>query len=185
MSIFGNQQSCCASSRVYVHERVHDKFVAKLKAIAESKVVGDPFDEKSTTGAISSGAVFERILGYIKAGKAEGAKCVSGGERVGTKGYFVQPTIFVDVRDDMKIAREEILGPVVSILKFTDLEDVIKRANATHYGLAAGIYSNDMDKVFKVAHALDAGTIWVNCYEVVPNQAPFGGFKQSGFGREL
>lgn len=101
------------------------------------------------------------------------------------KGYFVRPTIFTNVCEDMKIAKDEILGPVVSIFKFNDVDDAIKRANATQYGLAAGVYTNDINNVFKVAHALDAGTIWVNCYEVVPNQAPFGGFKQSGCGREL
>ena len=184
-SVFGQQQSCCSCTRIYVHENVHDKFVEKLKAIADSKVAGDPFDEKSTNGAITSRALFERVLEYIKSGKEEGARIVSGGERVGNKGFFVQPTVFVDVRDNMKIARDEILGPVASILKFNDVNDVIKRANDTPYGLAAGVYTNDINRVFQVSHAIDAGTIWVNCYEVVPNQSPFGGFKQSGTGREL
>jgi acyl-CoA reductase-like NAD-dependent aldehyde dehydrogenase len=170
---------------VFVHENVHDKFVEKLRSIAESKVVGDPFDEKTTNGALISDLQFNKVLDYIKSGKAEGAKCVSGGERIGNKGYFVKPTIFVDCKDEMKIAKEEIFGPVVSVFKFKELNEAIKRANTTTYGLAAGIFSNDLNKVLKVAHSLEAGTVWVNCYDVVSPQAPFGGFKQSGFGREL
>jgi acyl-CoA reductase-like NAD-dependent aldehyde dehydrogenase len=185
-SIFQNQgQSCCASSRIFVHEKVHDSFVEKLKKIADSKVVGDPFDENTTNGSVISELQFNKILNYIKSGKEEGAKVVAGGERVGSKGYFVRPTIFVDVKDGMKIAKEEIFGPVVSVFKFSDVAEVLKRANGTTYGLAAGIYSNDINKCLPLAHALEAGSVWINCYEVVSNQAPFGGFKQSGFGREL
>jgi len=185
-SIFGNQgQSCCASSRIYVHEAVHDKYVELLKEVAESRVVGDPFDSNTTNGAIISDAQFKRVMSYIEKGKQIGARVVTGGERLGNKGYFVRPTIFADVKDDMIIARDEIFGPVVCVLKFSDVNDVIKRANCTTYGLAAGIFSNDINQVMKLAAALDAGSVWVNCYEVVQNQAPFGGFKQSGFGREL
>lgn len=185
-SIFQNQgQSCCASSRVFVHEKAHDRFVDKLKAIADSKVVGDPFDVETTNGSIISSLQFNKILDYIKSGKEAGAKVVCGGERVGTKGYFLRPTIFVDVNDEMKIAKEEIFGPVVSVFKFKDVAEVLKRANGTSYGLAAGIYSNDINKCLSLAHALEAGSVWVNCYEAIANQAPFGGYKQSGFGREL
>ncbi len=185
-SIFGNQgQSCCASSRVFVHESVHDAFVDKLKKIADSKVVGDPFANTTTNGALISDLQFRKVLDYIESGKAEGAKVVAGGERVGNKGYFVRPTVFADCRDDMKIAKEEIFGPVVSVFKFTDMKEALKRANSTHYGLAAGIFCNDINKILPLAHALEAGSIWVNCYEVVTNQSPFGGFKQSGIGREL
>jgi acyl-CoA reductase-like NAD-dependent aldehyde dehydrogenase len=128
-SIFGNQgQSCCASSRIFVHESVHDKFVDKLKEIAQSKVVGDPFDENTTNGAIISDVQFNKVLNYIKLGKDQGAKVVEGGDRVGEKGYFVRPTIFVDVKDDMTIAKEEIFGPVVSVLKFKELNEALKRA---------------------------------------------------------
>lgn len=111
--------------------------------------------------------------------------CITGGERVGQKGFFVKPTIFVDCKEEMKISREEIFGPVVAIFKFKDLNEVLERANDTTYGLAAGVFSNDINRVLNVAHSLQAGTIWVNCYDIVAPQAPFGGFKQSGFGREL
>lgn len=185
-SIFANQgQSCCASSRVFVHESVHDRFVEKLKQIADSKVVGDPFNPDTTNGAIISDVQFNKILDYIKSGKEQGAVCVTGGDRVGPKGYFVRPTIFADVKDDMKIAKEEIFGPVVCVLKFKELAEVTRRANATTYGLAAGIYSNDINRVLPLAHALEAGSVWINCYEAIFNQSPFGGYKQSGFGREL
>jgi len=136
-------------------------------------------------GAIISDLQFKKILDYIKSGKDQGARCVSGGERIGQKGYFVKPTIFADVKDDMKIAKEEIFGPVVCVLKFDDVNEVIKRANATHYGLAAGIFCNDINKILPIANALEAGSVWVNCYEAIFNQSPFGGFKQSGIGREL
>jgi acyl-CoA reductase-like NAD-dependent aldehyde dehydrogenase len=185
-SIFTNQgQSCCASSRVFVHEKVYDSYLAKLKTIAESKIVGNPFDAATTTGALISDLQFKKVLNYIESGKAEGARLVTGGERVGAKGYFLRPTIFADCRDDMKIAREEIFGPVVSVFKFADLKEAIKRANDTSYGLAAGVVSNNVSEVLKVAHSVNAGSIWVNCYEIVANQSPFGGFKQSGYGREL
>ncbi len=185
-SIFANQgQSCCASSRVFVHESVHDAYVEKLRKIADSKVVGDPFGANTTNGALISDLQFRKVLDYIESGKAEGAKVVAGGERVGNKGYFVRPTIFTECRDEMKIAKEEIFGPVVSVFKFTELKEALERANATHYGLAAGIFCNDINKILPLAHALEAGSVWVNCYEIVANQSPFGGFKQSGIGREL
>ena len=185
-SIFGNQgQSCCASSRVFVHESVHDKYVAKLKELADSKVVGDPFGEETTNGALISELQFNKVLDYIKSGKEEGATVATGGVRVGNKGYFVKPTVFTNCSDNMKIAKEEIFGPVVTVFKFSDMKEALTRANATSYGLAAGIFCNDINKVLPLAHALEAGSVWVNCYEVVTNQAPFGGYKQSGIGREL
>lgn len=185
-SIFGNQgQSCCASSRIFVHEDVYERYLEKLKAIADSKVVGDPFDSKSTNGALISKVQFDKVLDYIQSGKDQGARVVCGGARQGERGYFVRPTIFADCTDDMKVAQEEIFGPVVCVFKFKDLEEAIRRANATSYGLAAGVFTRDINRVLKVAHALDAGSVWVNCFEIVNNQAPFGGFKQSGFGREL
>ena len=128
---------------------------------------------------------FNKVLDYIESGKTEGAKCVTGGERIGSKGYFIKPTIFVDVKDDMKIAREEIFGPVVSVFKFKELNEALRRANDTNYGLAAGIYSNDIDKVLSLANNLEAGSVWVNCFMAIMNQAPFGGYKQSGIGREM
>lgn len=185
-SIFGNQgQSCCASSRIFVHEDVYERYLDAAKEIAQQLVVGDPFADETTQGAIVSDEQFQKILGYIKSGKEEGARLVEGGTRVGDKGYFLRPTIFGDVKDDMKIAREEIFGPVMSVIKFKDINEVIKRANATSYGLAAGVYCNDINTVMTLVNALQAGSVWVNCYEYITAQTPFGGFKKSGFGREL
>ncbi len=185
-SIFGNQgQSCCASSRVFVHEDAYERFLEKAKAIASNLVVGDPMDGSTTQGAIVSDEQFQKILGYIESGQAEGARLVEGGQRVGSKGYFLRPTVFADVTDDMKIAKEEIFGPVMSCIKFKDINEAIRRANKTKYGLAAGIFSSDIDTVLTLVNALQAGSVWVNCYEYITAQTPFGGFKQSGFGREL
>lgn len=185
-SIFSNQgQVCSGASRAFVHADVHDKFVEAMIKCAESKVVGDPFDEKSEMGAVINKTQFEKILKYIEVGKEEGAKCVTGGQKIGDKGYFVKPTVFTEVTDDMRIAKEEIFGPVLSVLKFKETEEVIERANSTTYGLAAGVFSRDINLIMEVTSALQAGTVWVNCYDLVHNSAPFGGFKQSGFGREL
>ena len=125
------------------------------------------------------------MLGYIEAGKHEGARCVTGGERFGVKGYFIKPTIFADVKDNMTIATEEIFGPVMQVLKFKDIDEVVHRANTTDYGLAAAIWSRDIKKAHTIAEQLRAGTVWINCYDVFDAAAPFGGFKASGIGREL
>jgi aldehyde dehydrogenase (NAD+) len=124
-------------------------------------------------------------MGYIESGRAEGANLVCGGERVGNRGYFIQPTVFADVQDDMKIAREEIFGPVMSIIPFKTLDEVVARANRTTYGLAAAVWTHDITKAHAIADGVRAGTVWVNCYNVLDTRAPFGGFKQSGIGREL
>ena len=126
-----------------------------------------------------------KILGFIESGKKEGAKLLAGGARHGTKGFFVQPTVFADVMDDMKIAKEEIFGPVMSILKFKDIDEVIKRANNSHYGLAAGVVTRSIDNALKISNGIRAGTIYVNCYDQFDSTTPFGGFKDSGVGREL
>ena len=128
---------------------------------------------------------FDKVMGYIQAGKSEGAKLVSGGNRVGEQGYFIEPTVFADVKDNMKIAEEEIFGPVMSIIKFKDMDEVIARANKTIYGLAAAVWTRDISKAHAIANNVRAGTVWVNCYDVFDAAAPFGGFKQSGIGREL
>lgn len=186
-SIFANQgQSCCACSRIFVHEKVHDKYVSALAKIADSKVVGDPFDASTTNGAIISKVQFDKILDYIESGKKEGATVAAGGKKCGNnKGYFLRPTVFTNVTDDMKIAKEEIFGPVVCVFKWKTVDEVIKRANNTTYGLGSGLYSRDMNQIMKISSALEAGSVWVNSYEAINNQAPFGGYKQSGFGREL
>lgn len=178
-------QNCCAGSRTYVHERIYDEFVKRAAAAASARSVGDPFDDATLQGPQVDEEQFKKILSYIESGKEQGAKVVSGGERVGDKGYFVRPTVFADVTDDMRICREEIFGPVQCILKFSDIDDVIKRANNTKYGLAAGVITPDINKAMTVAQSVRAGSMWINCYDVVTPQTPFGGFKQSGHGREL
>jgi len=184
--IFENQgQSCCAPSRVFVHEAVYEKFLAKMKALAEARVCGDPFAAETTNGPLISELQYNKVLAYVQKGKDEGARCITGGEKLPMKGYFLRPTIFADCTDDMTIAKEEIFGPVLSVFKFSDINDALKRANATSYGLAAGIFCNDINKVFPLVNALEAGSVWVNCFDIVNTQAPFGGFKQSGIGREL
>jgi aldehyde dehydrogenase (NAD+) len=184
--LFFNQgQCCCAGSRLYVQESVYDEFVSKIAAKAKARKVGDPFDPAVEQGPQVSGEQMDRILGYIDAGKKDGARMLSGGGRIGDKGYFVQPTVFCDVQDEMKIAQEEIFGPVMSILKFKDTEEVLARGNRSFYGLAAAVWTKDIKKALQLANGLRAGTVWVNCYDVFDASAPFGGFKMSGIGREL
>jgi aldehyde dehydrogenase (NAD+) len=186
MGIFVNQgQSCCAGSRVFVEEKIYQQFVEKSVARAAKRRVGDPLDPTTDQGPQVDQSQFDRIMGYIESGRNEGATLACGGERVGNRGYFIRPTIFADVQDDMKIAREEIFGPVMSVISFKDLDEVITRANRTDYGLAAGIWTRDVKKAHAVANGVRAGTVWVNCYHVLDARAPFGGFKQSGMGREL
>lgn len=184
--IFFNQgEVCCAGSRLYLEEKIKDEFLEKLKRKAENLVVGDPLDRKTQMGAQVSQTQFNKILDYIEKGKSEGASIVAGGERATQKGYFVQPTVFSEVKDDSTIAREEIFGPVVSAMTFKDIEDLKDRANRTNYGLSAGIWTRDIAKAHNLARSIKAGTVWVNCYNCFDPASPFGGFKQSGFGREL
>uniref|UniRef100_A0A646QD58 RetinalDH1 n=1 Tax=Hemiscolopendra marginata TaxID=943146 RepID=A0A646QD58_9MYRI len=178
-------QVCCAASRTLVQEGIYDEFVKLSKEIALKKVVGDPFEAGIQQGPQVDKAQFEKILGLIEAGKKEGASLLCGGERHGDKGYFIKPTVFADVKDDMRIAKEEIFGPVQQIFKFKTLEEAIERANATNYGLAAGICTNDLNNAFVYAQGVRAGTIWVNTYNYFTAHTPFGGFKESGHGREL
>jgi len=186
MGLFFNQgQVCCAGSRVFVEEKVYDQFVEQSTARAKKRTVGDPFDAGTEQGPQVDRTQLDKVLGYIEAGQREGAKLNCGGGRVGDKGYFVEPTVFSDVQDDMKIAREEIFGPVMSIIKFKSIDEVIDRANRTVYGLAAGVWTRDIGKALAIANNVRSGTVWVNCYNVLDTRAPFGGFKQSGIGREL
>jgi aldehyde dehydrogenase (NAD+) len=184
--IFFNQgEVCCAGSRLFLEKSIHDEFVEKLSNKASSLRVGNPEDVGTQMGAQVSKEQFDKILGYIDSGKQEGAKLVTGGERCGKRGYFVKPTIFDAVDNNMKIAREEIFGPVVSAITFDDVADMIRQCNSSIYGLAAAVWTRDIKKAHRLARDLKAGTIWVNTYNTFDAASPFGGFKQSGFGREL
>ncbi|KAG1659995.1 Retinal dehydrogenase 1 [Nymphon striatum] len=186
MGLFFNQgEVCCASSRTFVDASIYDKFVQKSKERAEKHTVGDPFDESTQMGPLVDKEQFEKVLDLIESGKKEGAKLECGGGRLGSKGYFVKPTIFSNVQDNMRIATEEIFGPVQQILKYNTVEEAIERANDTTYGLAAGIVTKDLNNALRFAEEVEAGTIWVNCANVFTAQAPFGGFKMSGNGREM
>lgn len=184
-ALFFNQgQCCCAGSRTFVHERVYDEFLEKSKARALRRVVGDPFRKGVEQGPQIDEEQFSKVMSYIRSGIESGATLEAGGDRFGNKGYYIQPTVFSDVKDDMLIAKDEIFGPVQSILKFKDLNEVIRRANATRYGLAAGVFTSNLDTANTLTRALRQGTIWVNCFDVFDAAIPFGGFKMSGQGRE-
>ncbi|CAJ2505618.1 Uu.00g130120.m01.CDS01 [Anthostomella pinea] len=184
--IYYNQgQCCCAGSRVYVQESVYDAFIEAFKKRAQAISVRDPFDAKTFQGPQVSQRQFDRIMGYIEEGKKSGATVKAGGKRQESKGYFIQPTIFSNVTADMKIMQEEIFGPVVAVAKFKTEEEVIKMSNDSPYGLAAGVHTKDLNTAIRVSNSLLSGTVWVNCYNMVHHQQPFGGYKQSGIGREL
>jgi acyl-CoA reductase-like NAD-dependent aldehyde dehydrogenase len=185
---YGKGEVCAAGSRLLVDRRIKDELVDKLAARAKKMTAGDPLDPKTRLGAIASRKQLETVLGYIESGKDEGATLVAGGARtdIGTgRGYFLQPTVFTDVTPEMRISREEIFGPVLAAIDFADLDEAIARANDTPYGLAAGIWTRDIKKAHYLARKLQAGTVWVNTYNVYDTAAPFGGYKQSGFGREM
>ena len=184
--VFFNQgQVCCAGSRLFVEEKIYDEFVEKSVARAKRRTVGNPFDAGTEQGPQIDDVQFEKVMSYIDAGKREGAELLTGGKRAGEPGYFVEPTVFANVRDEMKIAREEIFGPVMSIMKFREIDEVVHRANNTTYGLAAAVWTRSIDKAHVIANNVKSGTVWVNCFDVFDAAAPFGGFKQSGIGREM
>lgn len=186
IALFLNQgQCCCAGSRLFVEEAIHDEFVERCVDRAKNRVLGDPFDPNTVQGPQVNQEQFDKILGYIEKGKSQGAQMLTGGERFGDRGYFIEPTVFSGVRDDMVIAQEEIFGPVMSVLPFRSVEEVIDRGNKTAYGLAAAVWTQDVTKAHRLANSLKAGTVWVNCFDVFDAAAPFGGFKMSGIGREL
>jgi acyl-CoA reductase-like NAD-dependent aldehyde dehydrogenase len=184
---YGKGEVCAAGSRLLVEEGAHEELMAKVIDRASKLVAGDPLHPKTRLGAIVSKEQMDTVLGYIESGKSEGAKLVAGGSRtdIGTgKGYFVQPTIFDDVQPEHRIAREEIFGPVLATIKFKDAEDAIAKGNNTVYGLAAAVWTRDVSKAHRIARAIKAGTVWVNTYNLYDPALPFGGFKESGFGRD-
>jgi len=184
--LFFNQgQCCCAGSRLFVEQSIHDEFVAKLVQRAKSQKVGDPFDPETTQGPQITREQQERVLSFIDSGKKEGATIHCGGGKPNLPGYFVEPTVFSGVTDGMKIAREEIFGPVMNILPFGNIQEVVERSNRTQFGLAAAVWTRDIKKAHRMARSLRAGTVWINCYDVFDAAAPFGGYKMSGVGREL
>ncbi len=185
---YGKGEVCAAGSRLLVDKSIKEEFVDKLAARAKKMTAGDPMDPRTRFGALSSKKQMETVLRYIESGREQGATVVAGGARtdIGTgKGYFVQPTVFADVRPDMTIAREEIFGPVLASIEFADIDEAIARANDSQYGLAAGIWTRDIKKAHYIARKLQAGTVWINTYNVYDTAAPFGGYKHSGFGREM
>jgi acyl-CoA reductase-like NAD-dependent aldehyde dehydrogenase len=184
---YGKGEVCAAGSRLLVEESAHDELMSKVIERANKMVAADPLHPKTRLGAIVSKDQMDTVLSYIEAGKGEGAKLVAGGERadIGTgKGYFVKPTIFDDVDPRMKIAREEIFGPVLATIRFNDAEDAVAKANATVYGLAAAVWTRDISKAHRIAKSIKAGTVWINTYNLYDPALPFGGFKDSGFGRD-
>jgi acyl-CoA reductase-like NAD-dependent aldehyde dehydrogenase len=187
--IFYNKgEVCAAGSRLFVEQTIHDEFMAKLTDKVKTLKVGDPLDKTTRMGPVVSKAQMETVLSYIEAGKQEGARLVAGGARakVGDgKGFYVEPTIFDGVSNTMKIAREEIFGPVLSVIPFKSVEEGIAQGNSTSYGLAAAVWTRDISKALKAARAIRAGTVWVNAYNLFDAALPFGGFKESGFGREM
>jgi phenylacetaldehyde dehydrogenase len=185
-AIFFNMGQCCtAGSRLFVERSVFDQVTHGLAAAAKSMKVGPGMLPTTDIGPLVSDEQMNRVTGYIESGISEGARTLSGGKRHGTDGYFVEPTVIVDVKPDMKIVREEIFGPVVAAIPFDDPSEILTSANDTIYGLAAGVWTKDLSKAHKTAAALRAGTVWVNCYNVFDPALPFGGFKQSGWGREM
>ena len=184
---YGKGEVCAAGSRLLVEESAHDELLSKVQEKAAKMTAGDPLHPKTRLGAIVSKEQMETVLRYVESGKKEGAKLIAGGERadIGTgKGYFVKPTIFDDVEPEMTIAREEIFGPVLATIRFKDVDQAIERGNATVYGLAAAVWTRDISKAHKVARAIKAGTVWINTYNLYDPALPFGGFKESGFGRD-
>ncbi len=181
---FHGGQCCTAGSRLFVESKIHHEFVERLAEKAKGRKIGDPLDIHTEQGPQVSQEQLDKILHYVELGEKEGARLMTGGERIGDKGYFVSPTIFDNVTDNMAIARDEIFGPVVSVMPFKGLDAVIERANRTQYGLAAAVWTRDIDKAHLFAKRVRAGTVWVNCYHIVDATTPFGGFKMSGQGRE-
>jgi phenylacetaldehyde dehydrogenase len=185
-AIFFNMgQCCCAGSRLYVQKPVFDRVVEGVSAEAKKIRIGSGFDESAQMGPLVSKEQLDRVCGYISKGVSEGAKVVTGGKRSGDRGYFVEPTVFSGLRESMTVVKEEIFGPVVTVMPFDDPADIAPLANDTNYGLAAAVWTKDISKAHRMAKRLKAGTVWINCYNVFDAALPFGGYKESGWGREM
>ncbi|XP_063049293.1 retinal dehydrogenase 2 isoform X3 [Engraulis encrasicolus] len=182
---FNSGQCCTAGSRIFVQDSIYEEFVRRSVERATKRIMGSPFDPTTEQGPQISEEQQQRIMELVQSGVREGAKLECGGKVCPGKGYYVEPTVFSNVTDNMRIAKEEIFGPVQQILRFSTVEEVIARANDTEYGLAAAVFTTDINKAMTVSTALQAGTVWINCYNALSCQSPFGGFKMSGNGREL
>src|SRR5499427_2387565 len=189
MAVFANSgQICSAGTRLFVERKVYDEFVSRVAEFGKKLQVGNGLDPNTQIGPLVSKDQLERVSGYLDVGQKEGAKALAGGARLTegalSKGYFVPPTVFANVQDNMRIAQEEIFGPVISAISFKDSDELIKRANATTFGLGSGVWTTNVSKAHQVARALRAGSVWVNCYQAMDPAVPFGGYKMSGYGRE-
>src|SRR5271156_3829538 len=182
---FNHGQCCCAGSRLYIEKSIFDRVVEGVAEQAKKINVGSGLDPETSMGPLVSEEQLSRVCGYLEAGFSEGAKAVTGGHKKGDKGYFVEPTVLVNTREDMKVVREEIFGPVVAAMPFDDPEEILPRANDSEYGLAAAVWTQDIGKAHRTAEYLRAGTVWINCYNIFDASLPFGGYKQSGWGREM